>query len=296
MREGYTGATSRTALYGHAKGKTDKMKKPIRSMMTIFALAGPLLLSAQTAPPGPTTTTQNAPAIQALPTSPSADEVVAKYVAAIGGKDAINQVKSISLETSVQVMGNDAPSTTVIVDGVGYKTETEFNGSKIVQCFTDKGGWVVNPMSGAADPTPMADDEYNEGKGQIHVGGELYDYAAKGSKVELLGKDPGVFKIKLTTKDKVETTYVIDAKTYLLKSLSRKGKMQGQDVDVDTDFSDYRKTDVGYLMPYAMAVDFGGQFSLNVTVKKVELNKAIPAGTFDMPKAPAASSAAAPAA
>ena len=81
---------------------------------------------------------------------------MSKYIAAIGGKDAISQVKSMYTESSIQVMGSDNPSTTTLVDGVGYKSETDFNGTKIVQCFTDKGGWTVNPMAGANEPRAHA--------------------------------------------------------------------------------------------------------------------------------------------
>ncbi len=241
------------------------MKKLIYGFMAVAALAGAVTLSAQTA-----------------------DEIVGKYVAAIGGKDAISQVKSLSMETSVQVMGTDAPGTTTIVDGVGYKSETDFNGQKIIQCLTDKGGWMVNPMAGAADATPMPDDQYKARKDDIYVGGQLYDYAAKGSKVEMFGKDGDAYKLKLTTKDNVEAIYVIDPKTFLVASVMTKGDMQGQPVDVTTKLSDYRKTDVGYMVPYAMDIDLGGQFSLTITVKKVELNKTIDPAIFDMPKAPAA--------
>lgn len=239
------------------------MKKFVRGMIVFSALAASLTLSAQTA-----------------------DEIVGKYLAAIGGKEAISQVKSISMESSVQVMGNDAPSTTVFLDGVGYKTETDFNGSKIVQCYTAKGGWTVNAMAGAPEPVSMPEDEYNLGKDQIYIGGALDDYAAKGSKLELLDKDKdsAAYRLKLTNKENVEAVYVIDGTTYLVKSVTRKGKMQGQDVDVNTSFSDYRKTDLGYLLPYAMDVDFGGQFSLSIAVKKVELNKTVDPAIFDMPK------------
>lgn len=230
-------------------------------MLAVAAMAGAVSMRAQTA-----------------------DEIVGKHIAAIGGKDAIGKVKSMYMETSVEVMGNENPSTTVIVDGVGYKTETEINGTKLVQCYTEKGGWAVNPMAGQADPAPMPDDVYNAGKGQINVGGPLFDYAAKGSKVELLGKDGNAYKIKLTTKENVESIYEIDATSFLVTTVQSKGKMQDQDVDITTKFSDYRKTDAGFMIPYAIDLDFGGQFSLTIAVKKVELNKTIDPSVFEMPK------------
>ena len=262
----------------------------IPSTFAISALALAVALCAQEPSPSPQTPSPAAqtPAVQAPPVpAPTADEVIQKYVAAIGGKDAISQVKSISTESSVQVMGNEAPSTTVILDGVGYKSETEFNGMKIVTCYNDKAGWSVNPMAGAADPTPMPQEQYNQGKAGIYVGGALYDYAAKGSKVELVPTDAAsnTYKIKVTSKDNIDSTYVIDSKTYLIKSMMTKANMQGQDVDFTSSFSDYRKTEVGYLLPYAIDLDFGGQFSLSIAVKKVELNKQIDPAIFAMPKA-----------
>ena len=130
----------------------------------------------------------------------------------------------------------------------------------------------------------MPADQYKVGRSGIFAGGPLYDYAGKGNKIELVGKDDKTFKIKLTTKDGVEIVYVIDAATYLVKSQTAKGKMQDQDVDITSTFADYRKTDTGYLLPYSIDLDFGGQFSLSITVNKIELNKTIDPAVFEMPK------------
>ncbi|WP_348263824.1 hypothetical protein P8935_04505 [Telmatobacter sp. DSM 110680] len=249
------------------------MKKIIHGILVVAAMAYAVSMNGQTAP-----------RITAAEPAPTADEIVGKYVDAIGGKDAISKVKSVYTESSIAMMGGDNPSTTTLVDGVGFKNETDFNGTKIVQCFTSKGGWSVNPMAGAASPTPMPEDIYNAGKGQINVGGPLYDYAAKGNKIELFGKDGNAWKIKLTSKENVETVFLIDSTSFLITAVKTKGKMQDQDVDITTKLSDYRKTDVGYMVPYAIDVDLGGQFNLTVTVKKVELNKTIDPAVFEMPK------------
>jgi len=62
-----------------------------------------------------------------------------------------------------------------------------------------------------------------------------------------------------------------------------RAKMQDQDIDITTKFSDYRKTEVGFMVPYAIDIDLG-QFQLSVAVKKVELNKTIDPAVFQMPK------------
>jgi hypothetical protein len=237
------------------------MQKVLRSILVFSAFIGTVSLSAQTA-----------------------DEIVAKHIAAVGGNDAISQVKSISMETTTRLADNDMPGTVVILDGVAFRSESNFNGAKIIQCYTDKGGWMVNPLAGINDPTPMPDDQYQLGKNQIYVGGDLHDFAANGNKLELLSKDANTYTIKLTTKEGIESTYVFDAATYLIKSVIRKTRFQDQDMNITTSLSDYRKTEIGLMIPYAMTVDFGGQYSLSITVNKVEVNKTVDPGICDLPK------------
>ena len=210
------------------------------------------------------------------------DEVISKHVDALGGKEKLSQVKSLYSENSMEVMGNSAPQKEYLIEGKGFKSELDFNGISIVQCFTDKSAWTINPMAGGSEAQAVPDAIYKSGKPQIYLGGALVDYTAKGYKAELIGKDGGNFKIKVTG-DGNETYYFIDAATYLLNKSIIKSEVMGQTVDVTTTYSDYKKTDFGIMYPYAKNIDMG-MFQLAQKVEKVEVNKAIDPKIFDMPK------------
>jgi hypothetical protein len=212
----------------------------------------------------------------------SIDEIINKHTEAIGGKEKLSRVKSIYIENSMEVMGNESLATEYLLEGKGYKTESEFNGMKIINCFTDKGGWVINPFAGSAAAQAMPEDVYKSGKDQIYTGGSLVDYAAKGNKVELSGKENGNYKIKLTS-GSTETTYFIDTLTNYVTKTSVKGEMMGQSVEIVTTFSDYKKTDFGIVLPYNKSMDFGG-FALSYKRTKVEVNKEIDPKIFELPK------------
>ncbi|MES1221748.1 MAG: hypothetical protein ABUT20_39990 [Bacteroidota bacterium] len=216
--------------------------------------------------------------------SQSADEIISKSIDAVGGKEKISKIKSIYTESTAQIMGNDAPVTTTILNGKGFKSETEFNGSKIIQALNDKGGWMINPMAGSSSATALPDEQYKAAKDQIYVGGEFVNYSANGGKAELLGKDGDLYKIKITAKDNSSTTYYVDPKTYYIAKAVKEGDMMGQKVEITISFSDYQKTDYGYVLAHKIDTDMGGNFSFSATVNKVEINKDIDPKIFEMPK------------
>ena len=212
----------------------------------------------------------------------TADEIVSKHLDAIGGKDKITQIKSLYMEGSMQVMGNETPTTTTILNGKGFRSESEFNGQKFIQAVSDKGGWMINPMMGA-DAQAIPDEQYKAAKSQIYIGAPFLNYTANGTKVELQGKEGNNFKLKVTTSDGIDITVYIDPATYYITKTVRKGNMQGQDVEITTTFSDYQKTDFGYVVAHNVQIDMGS-FQIGTTIKKVEVNKEVDPKIFDMPK------------
>jgi hypothetical protein len=212
------------------------------------------------------------------------DEIIAKYVDALGGKDKLEQIKTVYISNTTQVMGNEGPSTTQIVNGKGYRLDSEVNGQKMTQVFTDKGGWQINPFMGATTAQPIPDDMWKQSKGQLYFTGPLYNYAAKGNKVELLGKEGNAYKLKITNTDSVETIAYVDATTYYLTKITRQTNFMGQSMELSLTFSNFKKADMGITIPYTTEINYGGQFTITNNVNKIELNKTIDPAIFEMPK------------
>ena len=213
----------------------------------------------------------------------TADEIVNKYIDAVGGKDKLAQIKTVYMENTSEVMGNSGPSTINIVNGLGYKMTSDFNGQTVIICVTDKGGWQVNPFAGAATASPLPDDVIKQTKGRMDATGPLYNYAAKGNKVELLGKEGNDYKLKVTSADSTVYTMYIDGTTYYLTKIVTTATVMGSPVEAVTNFSNFKKADMGLVFPYTIEINYG-QFVINTTVNKIELNKTIDPSIFEMPK------------
>jgi outer membrane lipoprotein-sorting protein len=216
----------------------------------------------------------------------TADEIIAKHVDAIGGQDKLSQINTIYIESSTSVMGTDAPTKTYIVNGKGYRSESDFNGQGIVNVITDKSGWMINPFAGATDPTALPDDQFKANADEIYVDIFL-NYAANGAKVELAGQekvgDINAYKLKYTNKYNSESFIYIDPATWYIIETTKQSNAMGQDVTIVTTFSNNQKTDYGIIMPYTMHIDMG-QFALDVTHKTIEINKDIDPKIFEMTK------------
>ena len=216
----------------------------------------------------------------------TADEIINKWIDAMGGKDKLGSIKTLYTEDELNIMNNIAPRKTYLVNGKGFKSESDFNGQKIIDCYTVDSGWSLNPLAGINTPVSMPASQLKIGQLQLDPAGLLYDYAAKGIKAELLGKEnlngATNYKLKLTTATGIEVNFFIDSATYHIQKEVLKLNADGQDIEITTVNSDYRKTADGFVRPFSQELTLPG-LTITITTKKVEINKEIDQNIFDKP-------------
>lgn len=215
----------------------------------------------------------------------TADEVIAKHIDAIGGKDNWKKVNSMRMEASVSAQGMEVP---VIIHQVHNKaskqeyTVMNMTGYSIV---TTDGGWNFNPFNGQTSPEPMTADEVKAGQDQLDIQGELIDYKDKGHSVELMGKEDvdgtECYKLKLTRKSGRETIYLIDPKTYYPVRAISKLTLNGQEITQTINLSNYQKLPEGIVVPFTME---NGQAPAPINITKVEVNPKIDESIFKVAK------------
>lgn len=221
-------------------------------------------------------------------TAQTADDIINKYIEAMGGKEKLNSIKSIYMEgTSVMQNGAEITQKTWKVNGKLLRTEISSAMFNMTTVVTDKEGWRQNPRNGGSFE-PMTAEAVITMQPQLDCAGSFVDYAAKGHKAELLGNEEveGVacYKIKITFNNGKDATYFFDAATYYIIRMSSKGggfggggrgaagAGGGADQERSIDFSDYRKTEDGYVFPFKMTpLGMGG----GVYYEKIEVNKPV---------------------
>lgn len=217
----------------------------------------------------------------------TADEIIGKYVQAIGGKERLSKISTVYTEGSLEVMGMQGSVKSYTLNGKGTRQDIDINGTIIVSCYGEKEGWSINPMAGSGSAETMPQAQYDGGKDGKDVGGMFVDFTAKGYKAELLGNETiagaNTFKIRITSPENISTLHYFDATTFFLVRTIQQTEMQGQMTESIITYSDYKGTE-NYLMPYKMEMDMaGGQFVMVITFSKLEIDKPIDAAIFTKP-------------
>ncbi len=214
------------------------------------------------------------------------EEVIDKHIAAMGG-DKYTGIKGVKMESTAQIMGMDLPSTTTIVQGRGMRSETTVQGSAIVQAIDGAKGWMINPMTGQTGATALPDDQVKMSAGQLDLTG-LYNYKAKGHKAELMGEEKiegaPVYLVKVEMANGATATHYISKDTYYILRSVINTEVQGQAVEVKTNFSNFKQVD-GVTFPFTTEIESPAMPGMmTMMVNSVQVNPMVDESIFAMPK------------
>lgn len=221
--------------------------------------------------------------------SQTADEIISRYLDAIGGKDKLNNLSSLYIEEKAVLGDRDISLRTTVLNGKGYKSELDLGGGIVLtECFTESGGWSINPITGNNTAATMPVAQYNLGKHQIYIGAPFTKYKELGYNAEVIKNESvgniNTVKIKLTSSENVSSFHYFDLTTgYLIKTV-RKDEALGQSVESTISYSDYREYD-GYKFPYKTTINMGGMYEISGLISKVEVNKPLDLSFFAKPSA-----------
>lgn len=210
----------------------------------------------------------------------TADDVVNKYIEAMGGKEKLLSLKSVKMTGSLSVQGMEVGVTITILDDKGSRTDISVPGmGEGYQIFTPEKGWGFMPFQGQAAPEEMPEDRVKSSQAQLDLQSGLLDYKAKGHSVELLGKETvdgaECYKLKFTQKSGKVVTYYIDAKNYYrIKSVST-ANINGEETEMETTYSDFKKTPEGYVFAYSQSTPNGP-----ISFSSIEVNKPVDESIF----------------
>jgi hypothetical protein len=212
------------------------------------------------------------------------DEIVDKHVAALGGMDKLNGVKTVVTDRSIAVQGMEFPSVTTILVGKAMRSESTIMGNAMIQAVDGTTGWMVRPamMQGTGEPEEMDAATLKQSMNQLNPFGALVNYKTNGTKVELVGKEQvdkkDVYHLKVTTKEGQLVDEYLDAATYLVSKV--KTSANGQESEIL--LSDYKEVS-GVKFPNSMEIVGGQMGSISFITNKVTVNGPVDEAIFKKP-------------
>lgn len=219
----------------------------------------------------------------------TADELIAKNVAARGGLEKLKAVKTMRLTGTMKVGDDAMPSILELKRPNKSRWQFTVDGQTAIQAYDGKSGWMLMPFAGMTEPQEMSPEEKLEAEQQADLDGPLVDYKAKGSAIDLVGHDaafrPEDWKLKVTLKSGEVRYIYLDPKTFLQTTTMMTKKIEGNEVVVISTIGDYR--DVGGLtLPHSFSASTkGGGETQSLVFEKIEVDVPIDDARFGKPKA-----------
>jgi hypothetical protein len=214
----------------------------------------------------------------------SLDEVLAKHAAAHGGLEKWRAVNSLIVTGTQSAFSKPAPFVFEWRRPDSVRFEQSLLGEKITVVHNGSVTKWIHPLLEVQQPAAVPETHAALARRALEIESPLVDAAAKGNKVELLGKEEidgrPALKLKVTRKDGAEETWYLDPSSYLEMARFDRTLDLPDPKDRWTYYSDFRTVD-GLVIAHRQEQEFSIR-NVSLTVEKVQVNPEIDPGRFEM--------------
>lgn len=218
----------------------------------------------------------------------TADELVARYVKAIGGMDKISAIRS--MRATGKFDGGGGFQAVVIQENRRpnmVREDFQLQGFTVTNAYDGREGWKINPFEGKKDAESMGEEELKSIVEDADMDGPLINYKEKGNKVEFVDKEDfegsDVYKLKVTLPSGTVKWYYLDADAYVPIKIETKHITRGTEIESETILGDYKEAG-GVFFPFSY--ESGAKGSSNkatITYDKIEINPVLEDVRFARP-------------
>ena len=213
----------------------------------------------------------------------TADEIIAKNIAAKGGADKLRAVTSVRTSGHAKSARGTATLTMWTKRPSSMRQEIVTEGRTTVTGFDGTTLWAINPMLGpqAREVKGPAADRAREEASDFDSA--LLDYKEKGNTVEVVSAAAGApFHLRVTKKNgKLQDIY-LNATTYLEEKVTSQVDQGLRKGIVTTELSNYKQVD-GMMVPFTIRQIVNGQIEGEIIYERVQFNLPITDDLFKMP-------------
>ena len=214
----------------------------------------------------------------------TADEIVASNLKAKGGIEKLKSISSVKMIGKMTAQGREMPMTVYSKRPNLLRQDIKLPVGSVVQAFDGTTAWVIPPGEEAA--REVTGPQAEGARKNADFDSPLLDYAAKGHKIELVGKEKAggadVYHLRLVKKDGAIEHYYIDATTNLEVKRTAEVDAGGATQLLESELSDYKPID-GMMIPHTIKQSMGGMPVSQMTIDSIVFNGPMEDTLFKMP-------------
>ncbi|MBI2679029.1 MAG: hypothetical protein HYX28_09630 [Candidatus Koribacter versatilis] len=228
----------------------------------------------------------------------TAEELVAKNLAAKGGEDKIKAIKTLKFKARYQEGDGFTAQVHQEAKAPNQARSTfSLQGMDNIQAYDGSVGWQINPFEGRRDAELLGEDDMRDIVEDSDFYGPLVDAKEKGETIEYMGHatidGDDSYKLKVTLKNGDIYYFYLDPDTFLEFRTERQQFVRGQVRETFNEFGSYKQVN-GVYMPFVVTT--GRRKDLanapTITYTAIEANAPLDAQIFKMPATPVAQPAA----